>query len=51
MRLTVVWRQDSLGTERPLSKLITVAQVRTAGAWTGVVAVKMERVIQETFLR
>lgn len=47
MRLTVVWRQDSLGTER----LITVAQVRTAGAWTGVVAVKMERVIQETFLR
>ena len=44
MVLTVVWRPHSVGTREGAETTVqanTLVQLRTAGAWTRVVAVKM----------
>lgn len=54
MMLNVVWKpecKDKRGCTESTVKASTVVQVRAAGAWTKVVAIKMETVIQEIFLR
>lgn len=54
MRLTVVWRPDSVGARDGTETTVetnTVVQVRTAGASTREEAMHMKRAVQEVFWR